>query len=624
MDGALSGAAIHKVIVIGLDGLEPSLVEPMLARGELPHLERLAGTAGLARVATTAPAQTPVAWSTFATGVNPGGHGVFDFLRRDPATYRIDSGLNHYEQKNALLPPKAVNQRRGTTVWDLLTAAGVPSTVLRCPCSYPPDRLRGSLLAGMGVPDLRGGFGTSTYYTAEPDAAARESENLVALADDGLGPVTTHVIGPRNPKTRADHRVEVQLVRASEAGVLTIRSPGEPRELHVREGEWSGWLKVKFKLGPLQSAHGLVRFLLIRRDPTILLYASPVNFDPAAPLFPISAPPEFARKLADGVGKFHTAGFVEDHNGLINERISEEQFLAQCDDAWRERRAMMEHELARFDSGLFYCLFDTPDRVQHMLWRFREPEHPANRGRPETPALATAIEDHYRRSDEVVGQALDHVDDRTLLVVLSDHGFSSFQRQFHLNSWLHREGLLALKPGIAPGHEAGEFLQGIDWEKTRAYAMGLSGVFLNLQGREGRGIVAAEDAEPLRRAIAEKLTGVRDDERGRTAVRSARPRDRVYSGPHVDEAPDVIVDYAPGHRVSWSSSMGGVAGSLHEDNVKKWSGDHCIDPAATPGVLLMNRTFRREGPSLVDLAPTILDAFGVEKGPLMEGSSLKP
>jgi len=621
----LSTAAIRKVLVIGLDGLEPSLVEPMLARGDLPNLARLAGAAGLARVATTAPAQTPVAWSTFATGMNPGGHGVFDFLRRDPRTYRIDSGLNHYEQKTPLLPPKAVNQRRGATVWDLLSTAGVPSTILRCPCSYPPDRLRGSLLAGMGVPDLRGGFGTSTYYTADPDARARESEQVVVLADDGRGPVTAHVVGPRNPKTRADHRVEVQLVRGEEAGSLTIRSAGEPRELAVREGEWSGWLKVKFKLGPLQSAHGLVRFLLLRRDPTIELYASPVNFDPAAPLFPISAPPEFARKLAEGVGRFHTAGFVEDHNGLINERLSEDQFLAQCEDAWRERLAMMEHELARFDEGLFYCLFDTPDRVQHMLWRFREPEHPANRGRPEAPALATAIEDHYRRADAVVGRALEHADDRTLLIALSDHGFSSFQRQFHLNAWLQREGLLALKPGLSPGHGAGEFLQGIDWANTKAYAMGLSGLFLNLQGREGVGVVRPDEADGLKQAIAEKLTGVRDDMRGRVAVRSARVRERVYSGAHVDEAPDVIVDYAPGHRVSWSTSMGGVAdGPLHEDNVKKWSGDHCIDPAATPGVLLMNRPFRREGASLVDLAPTILDAFGLAKGPLMEGSSLKP
>ncbi|WP_240907283.1 alkaline phosphatase family protein [Paludisphaera rhizosphaerae] len=615
----MSSQPLRKVVVVGLDGLEPTIVEAMLARGELPNFARLSGDGPVARVATTAPAQTPVAWSTFATGVDPGGHGVFDFLRRDPATYRIDSGLNHYEQKSPLLPPKAVNQRRGETVWDVLSAAGVSSTILRHPCSYPPDRLRGSLLAGMGVPDLRGGFGTSTYYAVEPGAAG-ESENVVAIVDDGRSPIATRLIGPRNPRSRADVTADVKLARSPEPGVLTIQSPGEPRELQIREGEWSGWLKIKFKVGPLQSAHGIVRFLLIRRDPTVILYASPANFDPIAPLFPISSPPEYARTLAEDIGRFHTAGFVEDHNGLINERISEEQFLAQCEDAWRERRAMMERELSRFDSGLFYCLFDTPDRVQHMLWRFREPDHPANRGRDANPALAGAIEDHYRRGDEVVGQALDHVDDRTLLIVMSDHGFSSFQRQFHLNSWLQREGLLTLAPG-----GSGEFLQGIDWEKTRAYAMGLSGLFLNLQGREGRGIVRPDEAESLRRSIAEKLSGARDEERGQVSIHSARPREDVYTGPYVDEAPDVVVDYAPGYRISWSSSMGGVSdGPLHEDNLRKWSGDHCIDPAAVPGVLFMNRPFRREGASLQDLAPTILAALGVEKGKNMKGSPLNP
>jgi predicted AlkP superfamily phosphohydrolase/phosphomutase len=621
----LKSSNLRKVVVVGLDGLEPSIVDAMLAAGELPNLARLANTSGggVARIATTSPAQTPVAWSTFATGVNPGGHGVFDFLRRDPARYALDSGLNRYEQKNPLLPPKAVNQRRGTTVWDLLSAAGVPSTILRCPCSYPPDRLRGTQLAGMGVPDLRGGFGTSTYYTTDPAAAPRESENVVTIVDDGRSPIATHLIGPRNPRSRADCHLDIQLVRSPEPNVLTIRSSGEPREIHVREGAWSDWLKVKFKIGPLQSVHGIVRFHLIQLQPSIILYASPVNFDPAAPLFPISSPPEFARQLAGDIGKFHTTGMVEDHNGLINERITEEAFLAQCEDAWRERRAMMEHELARFNGGLFYCLFDTPDRVQHMLWRFREPEHPANRDRPAIPGLERAIEDHYRRGDEVVGQVLDHCDDHTLLIVLSDHGFSSFQRQFHLNSWLLEQGLLALRPGLAPGHEAGEFLSGIDWSRTQAYAMGLSGLFLNLQGREGQGIVRPEDAEGLKRAIAEKLTGVRDDDRGRVAVRSALPREQVYSGPFVGEAPDVIVNFAAGHRVSWSSSMGGVAdGPLHEDNTKKWSGDHCIDPALAPGVLFMNRPFRRDAAGLADLAPTILEALGVPRGPLMEGSSL--
>ena len=363
----------------------------------------------------------------------------------------------------------------------------------------------------------------------------------------------------------------------------------------------------------------------MRIGPTFEFYASPVNFDPESPLFPISSPPEFAGQLSERLGMYYTAGMIEDHNGLSNERFGEEAFLAQCDDAWRERRAMMSHELDRFREGLFYCLYDTPDRVQHMLWRFREPDHPANKGEPLDPRFLRAIEENYRRGDEVVGQVLPHVDDRTLLIVLSDHGFGSFRRQFHVNKWLYDQGLLALKTGHDPGEAAGDMLRGVDWEKTRAYALGLSGLYLNLQGREAKGTVKPDEAERLKADIARGLSGLEDPGRQAVAIRSAAPREQVYSGPFVNEAPDLIINYAPGYRVSWSSSLGGVADGGHfEDNTKKWAGDHIIDPALVPGVLLMNRPFRADRARLHDLAPTILAALGVSLPQELEGSSLLP
>jgi predicted AlkP superfamily phosphohydrolase/phosphomutase len=614
----------QKVIVIGLDGLEPKIVEAMIAVGELPNLAKLAAPDGVARVATTYPAQTPVAWSTFATGTNPGGHGVFDFLRRDPQTYLPDSGLNRHEHKNALLPPKVVNLRRGTPVWDRLSAAGIGSTILRCPCTYPPDPVRGRMLSGMGVPDLRGGFGTSTFYSADPSATARESENLVTVRVEG-GLVETHLIGPRHPRTRADARFDIALVLDPAGRRLTVRSEGSPGELEVRQGEWSGWLRARFRLGTFQSVHGIVRFHLVRLDPDLELYASPVNFDPAAPMFPIAAPPGFARDLADRLGTFYTAGMVEDHIGLGNERFGEDAFLAQCEDAWREREAMMFSELERFDEGLFYCLFDTPDRVQHMLWRFREPGHPANRGRPPDPALSREIEGHYRRGDAIVGRAAEFVDDRTLLIVLSDHGFGSFQRGFHLNTWLLDKGLLALKPGFEPGAAEVDLLRGVDWERTRAYGLGLAGLYLNLVGRESKGTVQPGEAESLKAAIAREIAGLKDPERGVVAVRGAVPREQVYSGPYVAEAPDMIVNCAEGYRISWGSSRGGVPDGGHfDDNTRKWSGDHIVDPALIPGVLFMNRPFRGQGARLVDLAPSLLAALGLPAVPEHEGSSLLP
>jgi hypothetical protein len=334
---------MKKVIVIGLDGLEPKIVEALLADGALPNLAKLRSKGGFSRLQTTYPAQTPVAWSTFATSTNPGGHGIFDFIRRDPKTYLPDLSMNRYEQRSAYLPPKAVNLRRGTPFWDLLSEAGVPSTIVRFPCTYPPDNIRGRMLAGMGVPDLRGGLGTSTFYTSDEDVRAGESENVLKVTVNHDGWCKTDLIGPRNPKSGADLQAEISVQIDEALRKVTIFSDGQPKALELREGEWSDWLKIKFSVGMLQSIRGMVRFHLVQVSPVFELYASPLNFDPDSPLFPISSPPEYARQLAKDIGTFYTTGMVEDHGGLNNGRFGEEAYLQQCEDVLRERERMMLH-----------------------------------------------------------------------------------------------------------------------------------------------------------------------------------------------------------------------------------------------------------------------------------------
>jgi predicted AlkP superfamily phosphohydrolase/phosphomutase len=612
---------MKKVIVIGLDGLEPKIVEALLATGELPNLAKIREQGGYTRLRTTYPPQTPVAWSTFTTGTNPGGHGIFDFLRRDPKTYLPALALSRYEQKNMFLPPQVVNLRRGSPFWELLSQKGIPSTVLRCPCTYPPDNIKGQMLAGVGVPDLRGGLGTSTFYSSSEDVKAEESEKIVHVRAETSGAISTYLIGPRNPKSSADLRFDFTLHLEPEAKRVTLRSEGHPKLLEIREGQWSDWLKVKFKAGMLQSVHGMVRFYLTRLAPVFELYASPINFDPDAPLFTISSPPEYASELAKKLGTFYTTGMAEDHDGLNHERFDEVAYLEQCQGVLRERRKMMLYELERFKAGFFFCLFDTPDRLQHMFWRFREPEHPANRGELDLE-MARVIEDHYRACDAIVGRAWQYADDQTLFIVLSDHGMNSFQRGIHLNTWLYNNGWLALQKGLQPGEEVGDFFRGVDWSRTKAYALGLGGIYLNLKGREEKGIVAAGEAKAIKAAIIKELTGLVDPERDLEAIRSVVTREQIYSGPYMDEAPDLLVNFAAGYRVSWGTPLGGVPAGLFENNTKKWGGDHMIDPSLAPGILFMNRLFHNQEASLVDLAPTILAALGVSKGPAMEGSSL--
>jgi predicted AlkP superfamily phosphohydrolase/phosphomutase len=612
---------IKKVIVIGLDGFEPKIVEQMLAGREMPNLARLQEGGGYSRINTTYPAQTPVAWATFSTGTNPGKHGVFDFIRRDPKTYLPDLSLNRYEQKNAFLPPKVINLRNGVPVWELLSNAGIPSCVLRCPCTYPPDKIRGRMLSGMGVPDLRGGLGTSTFYSSDQSTMEKENENMVPVQPDDNGIIKTYLIGPRNPKTRKDLQIEITLQIDQQNNKGILRSDGKPKVLELNQGEWSDWLKVRFKSGLLQSIWGIVRFYLVRLSPVFELYASPINFDPDAPLFPISAPQEYAGDLAAELGTFFTTGMIEDHNGLNNERFDEHAFWDHCNIVMHERERMMLYELDRFDEGLFYCLFDTPDRVQHMFWRFREIEHPANKGN--LPIEMTGVVgEHYRKCDEIVGKALNYADDQTLFVVLSDHGMSSFQRGVHLNSWLYENEFLALKNGLKPGDEAGDFFRSVDWRLTQAYAVGLGGIYLNVKGREGEGILDIDEISNVKAKIVKGLTGLKDPERNKTAIRSVVTREQVYWGAYADQSPDLLVNFSEGYRVSWGTALGGIPNGIFEDNIKKWSGDHSIDPLLVPGVLFMNKQFHRDSPSLTDMALTIVQAFGVPRSPAMEGRSL--
>ena len=615
---------VRKVIVIGLDGLEPSLVEPMLASGSLPNLARLAALGGYTRLGTTSPAQTPVAWSTFATGLNPGGHGIFDFISRDPKTYLPDLALNRFAQKNAFTPPRAVNRRQGEGLWTTLAYGGVTSSVIRCPCTFPPDELDGQMLSGMGVPDLRGGLGTGTFYSTSPQTIqAGEGEQISTLQKTGARTFTTQIIGPRGPRSSGDLTLPLEVTINPETDSATLRCPGaKPDEVTVRRGAWGEWVRVRFKTGLLQSAKGMVRFSLRKLEPDVELYASPVNFDPKDPLFPISEPADFSSELADDLGPFYTTGMAEDHAALMNGRIDEQSFLHQCEELWDQRQAMLMRSLEQSRDGLVFCLFDTPDRVQHLFWRFLEPDHPANLGAKPDPAFLDTIAAQYRRADQAVGAALATADDQTLVIALSDHGFGSFRRCVELNAWLRDHGLLKMTSDTKPGDPETSLLRGIDWTQTKAYAVGLGGIYLNQAGREAQGIVAPAEAEALESQIIQALTGLQDPTNGHKPVREVRRRAELYSGPHAMESPDLMVHLDRGYRVGWATGLGGVAAEVLSDNIKRWSGDHIFDPAVVPGVLFMNRPFRSSGCDLRDLSPTILEAFGVSPRSTLEGRSL--
>lgn len=622
-----------KAIVIGLDGLEPTIVEAMLERGELPNLARIRRSGRYSRLRTTYPAQTPVAWSSFATGTNPGGHGIFDFISRDPATYLPDAALIRFERpQSAFAPPRVVNQRKGAPFWQTLSQAGISSVVLRCPCTFPPDEIHGRMISGVGVPDLRGAQNKGTFYSQDPGVQARDGEQFVRLPAGSE--VKTQVLGPRNSKQSPPGDVTcaigIQANRASRS--LLVETGGTPARVDVPLGGWSDWVRFKFKLSMLQSVTGLARIYVRQLEPCMEFYVSAVNFDPAAPLFPVSSPAAYAKDAAGQIGLFSTLGMAEDHAGLNNDRFDEKAYLAQCELTIEERERLMLYELSRFTEGFFFLLYDTPDRVQHMLWRFREPDHPSYE--PDlAKQYATLIEEHYARCDKLLAPVFDQVDENTLFIVLSDHGFNSFRRAFDTNTWLWENGLLALKDGKKPGESLGDGAAVIDWGRTYAYAVGLGGIYLNFKGREREGIVEeGTEAERVRKSIASGLSGIVDPASERPAIKTVSRRTEIYSGPYAADAPDLLVNFRAGFRVSWQSAVGNFADAVFEDNVRKWSGDHIIDPETVPGVLFMTSKSGpssaadspegEETPSIIDLAPTILNHLGVPVPEIMEGKSL--
>jgi predicted AlkP superfamily phosphohydrolase/phosphomutase len=612
-----------KAIVIGLDGLDPGIVDAMLGRGELPNLAKIRKSGTYSRLATTYPAQTPVAWSSFATGSNPGMHGIFDFISRDPGTYLPDAALSRFERaKNMLAQPRVVNQRKGIPVWQVLTQAGIPSTVLRCPCTFPAEALQGRMIAGVGVPDVRGSQSKGTFYTQDKAVQAQENEQLITL-DKGDN-LTTRVIGPRNTRQTAavDTSCEIRVQSDKAARRLVIQISGSSEKISVAEGSWSDWIRFKFKCSLLQSVTGTARIYVRQIEPHLEFYVSAVNFDPAAPLFPVSFPADYAKQLSENIGLFSTLGMAEDHNGLNNGRLDESAYLQHCELVLGERERMMKFELERFHEGLFFMVYDTPDRVQHMMWRFRDQKHPGFE-RDFRPELATRIEEHYQKCDRLLGSVLDKADENTLLIVLSDHGFGSFRRAFDTNTWLWQNGLLKLKDGQKPDKDLGEGFRAVDWSKTSAYAVGLGGIYLNFKGREREGILEeGTEADRVRQAIQTGLAEFPDAEIQLPAVRGVSRREDLYSGSHVGDAPDLLVNFHPGFRVSWQSALGGFANHLIEDNKRRWSGDHIVDPEAVPGILFMNQAARHNQAQIVDLAPTILNYLGVSAPQSMEGKSL--
>jgi len=615
--GRFGKAQVKKIIFLGLDGLDPKLTERWMAEGKLPNLSRLRQEGIYRRLRTTCPPLSPVAWSTFATGVNPAKHNIFDFLNRDLRNYapelssaRVRPATRFWQIGKWRIPlsrPSVELRRKSEPFWKILGRNAIGSTILRVPITFPPERFNGRLLSAMSTPDLRGTQGSFSWFSTAAEPGATEGGLRLPLRRHGAG-VEGRLPGPDQSQ------LEFRLRRTTpDDWELDI----DGQTCRLKSGEYTPWLRLRFAAGPLRKVRGIARFLLTVTDPEIALYATPIELDPENPALPISHPGYYAAYLAKLLGTYATLGMAEDTWALNEGAIDEEAFLNQAKSIQAEREGMFFNALERTRRGVVACVFDTTDRVQHMFYRQLD----AAGHQAEDAPYAGVIEDLYRDMDRIVGNTFRHVDEQTAFFVLSDHGFCSFQRGVNLNSWLRDNGYLAL---LEERSESGDYFEGIDWDRTRAYTFGLSGIYLNLQGREAHGIVPKNEAAALKAELIAKLTGLPDPRTGDVSILNVYDSATVYKGPYLQAAPDLLPGFAPGYRTSWSAAVGKTAASVFEDNHKAWSGDHCVDPAAVPGVLFANRKLAAHDPGIEDMAPTVLDLFGLPIPKWMDGRALSP
>jgi len=625
-----------KLIILGIDGLDPDLLTKFMAAGKMPNFARLAEQGSFRRLTTSIPPQSPVAWSNLITGMNAGGHGIFDFIHRDPKTFqlyfstsRVEGPKHSFHVGSWVIPlgsGSAEQLRHGKAFWEILDEHSVRNYVYRIPANFPPIAAKGKALSGMGTPDLRGTYGTFTFYTDDPTAAVGAVEGgEVVQIEVKNNRVATNLIGP-------DNTFRKNSPPATEAFTVDV-DPLEPvarigvqdQQFVLKEGEWSGWVPVEFQLIPVMgnmigNVKGICRFYLKQTHPRFQLYVSPINIDPSNPALPISTPSSYSRDLAKQIGEFHTQGIAEDTKALTAGVLEDKEYLEQARTVLAEHRRAFDVEFPKFHQGLFFFYFSSLDLNAHMMWRLTDPQHPAY-----DAALAaqygSSLEEFYEQIDQVLGEVMPKVDNHTTLLVLSDHGFAPYRHSFNLNTWLLNNGYITRKAG-ASGDSSEPFAD-VDWSGTRAYGLGLNGLYLNVRGREREGIVeSGAQADALLREIRQKLLEVRDPKDGSQVITRIDLASEAYQGPYARSGPDALIGYNRGYRAGWKTILGAFPAEVLEDNTNAWSGDHCMDFTKVPGVLLSNRKIDAQTPALTDIAPTILSEFGIAKTKDMMGQSV--
>ena len=630
-----------KVIVLGLDGMDPILSERMIKAGKLPNFAKLSKQGSFKVLGTSIPPQSPVAWANFINGAGPGSHGIFDFIHRDPnrqvapffsiaetvkgegywqtGDYKLQLDFWPFNHK----PAKTVLLRQGVPFWDYLDKAGICSVFYDLPSNYPPSPSKYGnhrCLSGLGTPDLLGTYGTYQHYAEDgPVRTIEEGGGRRSMLYFEADTAHAKLIGPPNSFLKEPEPTTIDFLvhrdRNTNSAVVEIQK----HRILLKKGQWSNWIKLDFEITmpsflPNRHVGGICRFYLQQVSPNFRLYVSPINADPSDSALQLTEPPEFIKEVSDRLGLFYTTGFQEDHKALSNKVFTDEEYRIQAGIVLQERLNLLEYALQDYDDGLLFFYFSSTDLQSHMFWWDSDMKHPT-RSAEDAQKYFRHLQEIYSKLDSVLGNLLSRYGDKATIIVMSDHGFANFKRQFNLNTWLRQNGYL---------HPADctSIMADADWSRSRAYGLGINGLYLNLKGRERYGIVEpGREQEQLIQELITRLEAVHDFN-GRAVISKVHRTDTAYSGPATALAPDLVIGYSRDYRASWDTCLGGINADVLLDNDSAWSADHCADVSEVPGVIFSNRPIKADNPALVDLAPSILTEFGLKVPSSMQGGNI--
>jgi predicted AlkP superfamily phosphohydrolase/phosphomutase len=586
-----------------MDGLDFRLVKKLIEENKLPSFKKLSESGSFVPLEPSMPPESPVSWSSIATGKNPGEHNLFDFIARDTSTYFPQ--LSILEQNSPALPGREYKDvLKGIPFWQATSEAGKETSVVRWPITFPAQKTKGNMLSGLGVPEVNGMLNKYSFYTNDKNTKLSDSASKVYVLEEGKGTIQTQIEGPikKGAFSSAPTSVPMEIVIAPDNKSVSLKVSEKNYEIAV--GGWSDWITLEFKTGVLRNVTAIAKAHLEEITPNLKLYISSLQIDPRNPVFKISYPNEYSAELADKLGLFYTQGMPEDTQALNDGKISDSGFLEQSHQIMEEREKMLWLEMERFKSGVLAFVFDSTDRIQHMFWRNNVMDKDYN-----VLTLAPEIEDYYIRMDLILRRVLEKLDPDTALIICSDHGFNSFNYQVDINRWLAENNFMKFR--TEPDQKNwGALFSSVDWSETSLYSLGFTSVYFNKSGRENKGVVSPEIEEKISKAFISQIEQLTNSN-GEKVIEKVYRKDELYEGQYLENAPDFVIGFRPGYRMSWQTAIGGAYKDIISPNTKKWSGDHLIDSKFVPGIFLSSFPVNNSELQVEDVAPIILNRAGV-------------